>query len=258
MHRYKGRRAVVVGGTHGIGLATAEALIAGGAEVLVTGNNQENVRSAAEKLGVRGRALRSDVSSLTDIAALAREVRSTLEVIDLLFVNAGVAELTPFHEVTPESYDRHFAVNTRGAFFVVQALAPLVRDGGAIVLTSSVADTGGEPGMAVYSATKAALVSFASTFAAELLPRRIRVNCVSPGFIDTPTKGTVGLSAEERASFAALGDAVTPMRRNGTSDEVARAVLFLAFDATFTTGAKLAVDGGLGQRLGAAVAKEGA
>src|SRR5688572_27103 len=102
IHRYKGRRAVVVGGTHGIGLATAEALIAGGAEVLVTGHNQENVRAAGEKLGARGRALRSDVSSLSDIAALAREVRSSLEVIDLLFVNAGVAELTPFHQVTPE------------------------------------------------------------------------------------------------------------------------------------------------------------
>ncbi|WP_053238763.1 SDR family oxidoreductase [Sandaracinus amylolyticus] len=257
MHRYKGRRAVVVGGTHGIGLATAEALIAGGAEVLVTGHNEANVRAAAERLGARGHALRSDVSSLSDVAALAREARSRLDVIDLLFVNAGIAELGPVHEVTPESYDRQFAVNTRGAFFTVQAIAPIVRDGGAIVLTSSVADTGGEPGMAVYSATKAALVSFTSSFAAELLPRRVRVNCVSPGFIDTPTKGVAGLGAAERAAFAALGDSVTPMGRNGSPEEVARAVLFLAFDATFTTGAKLAIDGGLGQRLGVP-AKEGA
>lgn len=133
----------------------------------------------------------------------------------------------------------------------MQRLVSLIPEGGAIVMTSSVADEGGTAGMSVYSATKAALVSFSSGLAVELLSRRIRVNSVSPGFIKTPTKGVAGLSPEERNGFEALGNAVTPMKRNGTSEEVARAVLFLAFEATFTTGAKLAVDGGLGQKIAA-------
>jgi NAD(P)-dependent dehydrogenase (short-subunit alcohol dehydrogenase family) len=153
--------------------------------------------------------------------------------------------------VTEASYDRQFTVNTKGAFFTIQRLAPLIREGGAIVVTSSVADEGGEPGMSVYSATKAALRSFASGLAAELLPRGIRVNVVSPGFIHTPTAGVAGMSDEERRAFHEVGNAVTPMKRNGTAEEVARAVVFLAFEATYTTGAKLAVDGGLGQKISA-------
>jgi NAD(P)-dependent dehydrogenase (short-subunit alcohol dehydrogenase family) len=246
--RYATKKAVILGGTHGIGLATAEALARGGAEVVVTGRS--SVQSGAlAALGGRIHAVRSDVTSRGDLDALALTVEERLGRIDLLHVNVGVAELEPFEAVTEASFDRQFAVNTRGAFFAVQRLAPLVADGGAIVFTSSVADQGGTPGMIVYSATKAAVVSMVSGFAAELLPRRIRVNAVSPGFIDTPTMGTAGLTAAQRQDFQALGDAITPMGRHGTADEVARAVLFLAFEATFTTGSKLAVDGGLGQRI---------
>jgi NAD(P)-dependent dehydrogenase (short-subunit alcohol dehydrogenase family) len=247
--RYQGKRAVVIGGTHGMSLATAQQLVEGGARVLVTGRNPKNVADAAAALGPSATAVVSDVSDLAAIARLATTVAQRLERIDFLHVNVGVAELEPFDKVTEASYDRQFAINTKGAFFTVQRLAPCILDGGSIVMTSSVADEGAEPGMSVYSATKAALVSFASGFAVELLPRRIRVNVVSPGFIDTPTKGVAGLSPEERKAFKEIGDSVTPMRRNGTAEEVARAVLFLAFDATFTTGAKLAVDGGLGQKI---------
>jgi NAD(P)-dependent dehydrogenase (short-subunit alcohol dehydrogenase family) len=246
--RYATKNAVILGGTHGIGLATAAALARGGAEVVVTGRGGAAPGALAE-LGGRVHAVRSDVTSPADLAALARTVEQRLGRIDLLHVNVGVAELEPYDAVTEASFDRQFAVNTRGAFFAVQRLAPLVADGGAIVFTSSVADEGGSPGMIVYSATKAALVSMVSGFAAELLPRRIRVNAVSPGFIDTPTMGAAGLTAAQRRDFQTLGDAITPMGRHGTADEVARAVLFLAFDATFTTGSKLAVDGGLGQRI---------
>lgn len=246
---YAGKKAVVLGGTHGIGLAVAKALAAGGAEVLLTGRRSGNLDELAAALGERAHAVRSDASSLADIDALAATVKERLGTIDALHVNIGVAELEPFHLVTEESYDRQFGVNTKGAFFSVQRLAPLIADGGSIVFTSSVADQGGEPGMTVYSATKAAVISFMSGFAAELLPRRIRVNAVSPGFIATPTMGATGLSAEERAAFEKLGDEVTPMGRHGTVEEVARAVLFLAMEATYTTGTKLAVDGGLGQRL---------
>lgn len=247
--RLTGKHAAVIGGTHGIGLATAQLLVEAGARVLVTGRNPVNLAAAREALGEGASVVRSDVADLADIAALERAVAQRLGGLDLLHVNAGIAELAPIESVTVEAYDRQFAVNTKGVFFTVQRLAPLIRAGGAIVLTSSVADEGGEPGMSVYSATKAALVSFASSFAVELLPRNIRVNVVSPGFIDTPTKGVAGLAPAEREAFKNLGSEVTPMRRNGTAEEVARAVLFLGFEATFTTGAKLAVDGGLGQKL---------
>lgn len=250
--RYEGKNAVIIGGTHGMGLATAKLLAEGGARVLVTGRDPSNIESARLVLGSEVQAIQSDASSLNDIALLGAIVGQRLGQIDFLFVNVGVAELEPFEKVTEESYDRQFAVNTKGAFFTVQCLTPVIRDGGSIVMTSSVADEGAEPGMSVYSATKAALVSFASGFAVELLPRGIRVNVVSPGFIDTPTKGVKGLSDDERKAFKEIGDKVTPMKRNGTAEEVARAVLFLAFDATFTTGAKLAVDGGLGQKISAA------
>lgn len=250
--RYEGRNAVIIGGTHGMGLATAKLLVEGGARVLITGRNPSNLEEARKSLGGQAQALQSDASNMNDIALLGAVVGQRLGQIDFLHINVGTAELEPFEKVTEASYDRQFAVNTKGAFFTVQRLSPIIRDGGSIVMTSSVADEGAEPGMSVYSATKAALVSFASGFAVELLPRGIRVNVVSPGFIDTPTKGVAGLSEDERKAFKQIGDQVTPMKRNGTAEEVARAVLFLAFEATFTTGAKLAVDGGLGQKISAA------
>jgi NAD(P)-dependent dehydrogenase (short-subunit alcohol dehydrogenase family) len=252
MINYQGKKAIVIGGTHGMGLATVRHLVEGGAEVLLTGHNEDNLANVRREFGTRIHAMRSDIADLNDIAVLGAAAGQTLGMIDLLHVNAGVSELEPFDQVSEASYDRQFAVNTKGAFFTVQRLTPLIREGGAIVFTSSVADEGGHPGMSVYSASKAALVSFASVLAAELLPRGIRVNSVSPGFIDTPTKGVAGLTETERDEFKALGNTITPMKRNGTADEVARAVLFLAFEATFTTGAKLAVDGGLGQKLSTA------
>jgi NAD(P)-dependent dehydrogenase (short-subunit alcohol dehydrogenase family) len=249
MNRYAGSKSVIIGGTMGMGLATAQELMRGGGKVMVTGRSPGNLAAAREKLGDKAEILASDTVQLAEIDALAGRVRETFGMIDLLHVNAGVAILEPFEEVSEASYDQTFAVNTKGAFFTVQKLAPLIRNQGAIVFTSSIADQGGTAGMSVYSASKAALRSLASGFAAELMPRQIRVNVVSPGFIQTPTAGVAGFSAEERAAFEALGDQITPMRRHGTAEEVARAVLFLAFEATFTTGARLTVDGGLGQNL---------
>lgn len=247
MTRYANRNAVVIGGTHGIGRATVDLLLGGGAKVLLTGGSKRSTEAARDELGAQ--VIQSDVSRLVDIVALARTVGQTFGRIDFLHINAGVCELEPFADVSEASYDRQFAINTKGAFFSVQQLAPLIRDGGSIVFTSSVADEGGRTGMIVYSATKAALVSLAAGFAAELLVRKIRVNTVSPGFIATPTSGIAGLSDEQKHGFEKLGDMITPMQRHGSAEEVARAVLFLAFDATFTTGAKLAVDGGLGQGI---------
>ncbi|TKI55407.1 SDR family oxidoreductase [Brevibacillus antibioticus] len=249
MNNYTGKKAVITGGTHGMGLAVAKALIAGGAEVIVTGRNPKNTDEARRELGERAHVVVSDVSSMKDIQELGLFVEKHFGKIDFLHVNAGFSILEPFQEVTEDTYDRIFEVNTKGAFFTVQRLTPLIHEGGAIVFTSSVADEGGYPGMSVYSASKAALRSLASGFAVELLDKGIRVNVVSPGFIDTPSMGVVGFTEVERATFQDLGDKVTPMERHGSSEEVAKAVLFLAFDATFTTGAKLTVDGGIGQNL---------
>jgi NAD(P)-dependent dehydrogenase (short-subunit alcohol dehydrogenase family) len=253
MSRFQGKKAVIIGGTHGTGLAVAQALIAGGAEVLITGRNEKNLADARRALGGGVHAVRSDIASMGDIAVLGAEVGQKLGEIDFLHVNAGISELEPFDQVTEASFDRQFDINTKGAFFTTQRLIPLIKQGGAIVFTSSIAEDSGTPGMAVYSATKAALRSFGKVLAAELLPRGIRVNVVSPGFIDTPTMGVAGASAEERAAFMKIGDEVTPMKRHGTTDEVARAVLFLGFDATFTTGERFKVDGGLGQDLSPAM-----
>ncbi|MCR2804254.1 SDR family oxidoreductase [Paenibacillus soyae] len=249
MRNYKGKKAVITGGTHGMGLAVAQSLLAGGAEVIVTGSNPKNVEKAKIELGERAHVILSDASLIADIDALGAYAAERFGEIDFVHINAGIAMLEPFTVVTENSYDKTFGVNTKGAFFTVQRLAPLIREGGSIVFTSSVADEGGTPGMSVYSASKAALRSFASGFAAELLPRGIRVNVVSPGFIKTPTMGVAGFSESERIAFEELGDQATPMKRHGSPEEVAKAVLFLAFDATFTTGAKLSVDGGLGQGL---------
>ena len=243
--RYEGKRAVVIGGTHGMGLATAQHLVGGGGDVLVTGSNPANVLAAEAVLGT-GLAVRSDVTRSEDIAALALAAGGRLGGLDAVFVFAGVAELDPFDAVGEAAFDRHFAINARGVFFTLQALAPLVRDGGAIVVTTVTPGTA-SPGMAAYMASKAAVRAYARVMAAELVGRGVRVNAVAPGFIDTPTLGIAGMSAAEREAFSRIGDAATPMRRHGTADEVARAALFLAFEATFTTGVELAVDGGLSE-----------
>jgi NAD(P)-dependent dehydrogenase (short-subunit alcohol dehydrogenase family) len=244
MSRFSGKKAVVTGGTHGMGLATARALLDGGAEVLLTGRNERNVEAARRELGDRALVVRSDVASMADVHALGALVKERLGAIDFLHVNAGVSELGPFSEVTEETYDRVFAVNTKGAFFVAQRLAPFIRQGGSIVFTT-VTDAPASGNLSVYAGSKAAVRAFAQVLAAEMLSRGVRVNTVGPGFINTPTLGVAMLSSEERAQMEALGDRVTPMKRHGTVEEIARAVLFLGFDATFTTGVELTVDGGL-------------
>lgn len=249
MGKYEGKKAVVIGGTHGMGRATVEALLGEGAQVLLTGRDARNVAAARGLFGNRAEVIASDITDMAAIGDLAVHVADGMGHFDFLFVNAGVARLEPFAEVSEESYDRTFGVNTRGAFFTLQRLAPLLHDGGSIVFTTSVANESGVPGMSTYAGAKAAVRSFAQVLAAELLPRRIRVNAVSPGFIDTPSMGVVDTTPEDIAAFRKIGDAVTPMKRHGTMEEMARAVLFLAFDATFTTGAEIPVDGGLNQRL---------
>lgn len=244
MTSYAGKKALVTGGTTGMGRAIAEALLERGVEVLLTGRNEQTLEQARKALGPRARVLRSDAASLSDIDALRDEVARRFGRVDAVFINAGIAKLLPQDQIDEVEYDRHFAINTRGPFFTVQRLAPLVTSGGAFVLTTSIANESGFPGMTLYAGTKAALRSFAQGFAAELLGRGIRVNALSPGFIKTETMGIEG-TERERAELLAEGDKLTPMGRNGSPQEVARAALYLAFEATFTTGLELKVDGGL-------------
>jgi NAD(P)-dependent dehydrogenase (short-subunit alcohol dehydrogenase family) len=247
MGKYEGKTAVVTGGTTGIGFATAKLLVTEGARVLVTGRNERAIEAARSELGSRAVVLRSDTASLADIDALADKARETLGAIDFVFVNAGIAKFVPLEQVTEAFYDETLGINTKGAFFTIQKLAPLVKSGGSFVLNTSVVDELGMPATSVYAASKAALRSLARTLAAELLPRGIRVNAVSPGPIATPIVDKMGLPPEARAGLEAQLREANPMKRFGTPEEVGRAALFLAFDATFSTGAELPVDGGLTQ-----------
>lgn len=244
------KKAVVTGGTHGMGLAIVRELLARGAEVLLTGRNERNIEEARTALkGEAAHVVRSDAASMADIAALGDVVSERLGSIDYLFVNHGIAQFAELAEVTEEAWDRHFAVNTKGSFFTVQRLAPLLTDGGAVVFTT-VANDVVFPGLSAYSASKEAMRAFAHVLAVELLPRKIRVNSVAPGYIKTPSMGVADLTEEQRREFERQGDESTPLRRMGTAEEVAAAALFLAESATFTTNVELAVDGGLAQGLG--------
>lgn len=185
---------MVIGGTTGIGLATVKALTKGGAEVLLTGQTEKHLEAARRELGPQAHVVRSDTASMADTNRLYKMVEEKLGQVDFVFINAGVARLEPFDQVTEATYDQIFNINTKGAFFTAQRLAPLVKEGGSFVFTTSIADGRGTPGMSVYAGSKAALRSFAHVLAAELLPRGIRVNVVSLGFIKTGTMGAAGLS----------------------------------------------------------------
>ncbi|HSZ52598.1 MAG TPA: SDR family oxidoreductase [Caulobacteraceae bacterium] len=244
MARLEGKIALVTGGTSGIGAATARLFKAEGASVVVTGSTPASVdRARTELPGVE--ALVSDAADASAARTLVDQVSARHGRIDVLFVNAGVAQFAPLAEIDEAIYDRMFDVNVKGAFFLIKHAVPAIPKGGAIILTASVAGAaGGLPGATVYGATKAALRSFGRTIAKELLPRGVRVNTISPGPIETPIIDR-GLTPEQGRSFREGVSSRIPMGRIGTAEEVARAALYLAADATFTTGAELFVDGGL-------------
>ncbi len=246
MGEYSDKNVVITGGGNGLGFAMAKLLVDGGARVVITGRSQATLDAARERLGENAVAVRGDVASLSDLDALADRVKSELGTIEALFVNAGIAPLTPFESTTEEVYDELFAINVKGAYFTVQKLAPLLSAGAGVVLTTSIANVIGLRDTSVYAAGKAALRSMARSLSRELLPRGIRVNAVSPGPIDTGILESM-MTAEAAEQFKAERVANNPMRRFGTPDEVARAAAFLAFEATYTTGAELAVDGGATQ-----------
>ncbi len=244
MEKYQDRKVVIIGGTSGMGLATAKMLLDGGARVLVTGRSKEGLESAQKELANDAIVVSSDARSLTDLDALASRAKAEFGTIDLLFVNAGFSIRAPLESITEAIYDEMFNLNAKGPLFAVQKFVPLINRGGSVVFTTSIANEKGMPGQAAYGAAKAALRSYARTLAAELIPQEIRVNAVTPGPINTPILDKVFPDKNAAAQMREKMPTMVPMKRWGMSEEIAKAVLFLGFDATFTTGAELPVDGG--------------
>jgi NAD(P)-dependent dehydrogenase (short-subunit alcohol dehydrogenase family) len=234
--------AVITGGTSGMGLATAKRFMEEGAQVFVMGRRRAELDAAVKEIGGKVVGVQGDIANLADLDRLYRTVKDTAGHLDVVFANAGVGEVAPLEAITPDQFDRMFGINVRGTLFTVQKALPLLRDGGSVILTGSIASVKGLPGFGIYSATKAALRSFVRTWTLELKDRKIRANVISPGTIDTPI-----LSGLPAAAIAQLV-ATIPMGRMGQSDEIAKTAVFLASDdSSFITGIELFVDGGMAQ-----------
>ncbi len=248
MKKLEGKVAVVTGGNSGIGLATAKRFAEEGAYVFITGRRQAELDAAVQQIGDNVTAVQGDVSNLADLDRLYATVKEQKGQIDVLFANAGGGEFAPLGAITEEHFDRTFGANVKGLLFSVQKALPLFRDGGSIILNASTAASTGAPAFSVYSATKAAVRSFARTWTLDLKERKIRVNAISPGPISTPGVDGLLSSAGPTDQLIAGMVAMIPMGRMGVPDEVAKAASFLASDeSSFITGIELFVDGGMAQ-----------
>jgi NAD(P)-dependent dehydrogenase (short-subunit alcohol dehydrogenase family) len=248
MTKLTGKVALITGGNSGMGLATAKLFAAEGAKVVITGRRKAELDDAAKSVGPSVLAVQGDVSLLADLDHLFAAIKHKFGHLDIVFANAGFGEFGPLGQVTEDQFDRQFATNVKGLFFTVQKALPLLRDGASIILNASVAAHKGMEAMSVYSATKAAVRSFARTWTTDLKGRKIRVNTISPGPIDTPIFGKMGLSEEQASGFKQALPGMVPLGRMGTMDEIAKTALFLASDdSSYITGIDLAVDGGLGE-----------
>jgi NAD(P)-dependent dehydrogenase (short-subunit alcohol dehydrogenase family) len=246
MQRLQGKVAVITGGNSGIGLASACLFAKEGAQVIVTARRQSVLDDAVRQIGHGAIGIKGDVASLEHHAEVAAQVRERFGALDIYMANAGVVTSTPSQQVTPEQFDAQFNINTRGVFFGVQSIVPLLRDGGSIILTSSLAATKVFEGHAVYAGSKAAIAAFARNWALELRARRIRVNVLSPGPVDTAIIGKLGVSEEQRPGFMQMLADMIPAGRVGEADELAQAALYLASsDSSYVNGIELHVDGGM-------------
>jgi len=247
MGKLEGKIAVVTGGSSGIGLATAKQFVSEGAYVFITGRRHPELAAAVKEIGRNVTGVQGDVSNLGDLDRLFAQIKREKGKLDIVFANAGVAKLAPLGEITEEHYDSLFNINVRGLLFTVQKALPLLPDGASIILNVSIGGSKGPPAASVACATKAAVRSFARTWTTDLKDRRIRVNAVSPGLIDTPAVDNLASTAAGQQLFKMISNSV-PLGRRGTADEIAKAVLFLASDDSgYITGTELCVDGGFAQ-----------
>jgi NAD(P)-dependent dehydrogenase (short-subunit alcohol dehydrogenase family) len=248
MNRFSNKTVLVTGGNSGIGLATAIQYAKEGARVVITGRDQATLDSAKEQIGAGTIALKNDQGDIKAAKSLASLLRDQGITLDAIFLNAGIAKFSPFLDVDEALWDQSFDVNVKGAYFTIQALTPLLNRGAAIVLNGSINAHIGMPQSSVYAATKAALISFAKTLSSELLPLGVRVNVVSPGPVATPLYGRLGFEAVQLDQMAESIQAQIPLKRFGTPDELASAVLYLSSsDSAFIVGTELIVDGGMSQ-----------
>jgi NAD(P)-dependent dehydrogenase (short-subunit alcohol dehydrogenase family) len=240
--------ALVTGGTSSIGLATAKRFVAEGAYVFITGRRQTELDTAVKEIGKNVTGVQSDVSNLADLDRLYTTIEQEQGRLDVLFANAGGGEVVPLGSITEEHFDKTFNTSVKGLLFTVQKALPLMPKDASIILNASTAATVGTPAFSVYSATKAAVRSFARNWTLDLKDRQIRVNAVSPGVIPTPAYNLLGLSEEQLKEFVESQASTIPLGRVGTLDELAKAVVFLASDdSSFVNGIELFVDGGMAQ-----------
>jgi NAD(P)-dependent dehydrogenase (short-subunit alcohol dehydrogenase family) len=246
MGRLTGKMALITGGTTGIGLATAQLFLKEGARVAITGQDTARVIEAGKVLGTGAIALRADVASRADMAGVAARLKEEFGALDAVFANAGIAQPMPFSDVDEHNIDAQVDVNFKGVIYTVQSMLPLMNDPSSIVLTSTTMIEKGIAGMSVYAATKAAVRSLARTLSAELAPRGVRVNVISPGLIETPIYGKLGMPSEMVKEWAAQLVAKVPAARFGQAEEVAKAVLFMASDdSSYMLGENVLFDGGV-------------
>ena len=248
MKKLEGKVALVTGGTSGIGLATAKRFVAEGAYVFITGRRQPELDAAVKAIGENVRGVQSDASKLADLDRLFATIEQEQGHLDAIFANAGVGEIAPLGAITEEHFDKTFNTNVKGLLFTVQKALPLLPEGASIILNASITSIKGTPAFSVYSATKAAVRSFARNWILDLKERHIRVNAISPGVVPTPGYDHLGLSDEQLQEFIDSQAVTIPLGRVGTPDEIAKAVVFLASDdSSFVNGIELFVDGGMAQ-----------
>ncbi len=245
MGKLEGTIALITGGNSGIGLATARRFVDEGAYVFITGRREPELNAAVKEIGENVTGVQGDVANLGDLDRLFAQIKRETGKLDVVFANAGITTMTPFGNITEEDYDSLFNANVKGLLFTVQKALPLMPDGGSIILNASIVASKGFRDWSVYSATKAAVRSFARTWTTDLKDRRIRVNALSPGYIDTPPWRSLTV-AEMRANIMSSG--TVPLGRFGTADEIAKVAVFLAADdSSYVTGIELFVDGGVAQ-----------
>jgi NAD(P)-dependent dehydrogenase (short-subunit alcohol dehydrogenase family) len=243
-----GKVALITGGNSGIGLATAKRFVAEGAQVFITGRRQPELDAAVKEIGGNVTGVRGDVAKLADLDELYAVIKKKAGRLDVLFANAGGGEFLPLGQITEEHFDKWFGINVKGLLFTVQKALPLMPDGASIILNASIVSIKGMPAFSVYSATKAAVRSFARTWTVDLKDRKIRVNTLSPGPIETPAIDGLVRSEEEAKQFKAGMASQVPLGRMGQPDEIGKAAVFLASDdSSYITGIELFVDGGMAQ-----------